>query len=441
MPLALRFAARSHVGLVRTSNQDSGYAGPHLLVVADGMGGHAGGDIASSLAIGAMVHLDDDTVGSRALEGLEDAIADANLRIRQAAEADPALEGMGTTVTALLRTDRRLALAHIGDSRAYLLRGGTMQHLTTDHTFVQSLVDEGRITPDEAESHPQRHMVTRVLTGQPSDEPDLAWREIQHGDRYLLCSDGISGFVAQDTIAEVLADVDSPGLAADRLIDLALRSGGPDNATAIVAHAVRLGDGPDPNVAPQVVGAAAVRRPRGAVPEPRTPAEKAAALTRSATGQGAGDDDLQLAEEGPPSRLGKVGRWVGALAVLAVLLAGLGYAGWQWTQRQVYVGVDGANVAIYRGIHQTLGPVVLNSVLEPTDVPVADLPDFYRSKVDSTVTTRSLDDARSVVADLRTQADACKAAKAAGRTCGTPATAPTPTPTAPTTTNPTGGTA
>ncbi|WP_313666923.1 Stp1/IreP family PP2C-type Ser/Thr phosphatase [Arsenicicoccus bolidensis] len=433
MPMAVRYAARSHVGLVRDSNQDSGYAGPHLLAVADGMGGHAGGDVASSTAIGAMVHLDDDTHGSRALQHLEDAIASANAELHDVAQEQPELHGMGTTVTALLRTDNKLALAHIGDSRAYLLRGEELTQLTHDHTYVQTLVDDGRISADEAEHHPQRSMVTRVLTGQPGDEPDVSWRELRHGDRYLVCSDGVSGFVAHDTIAEILATVPDPGRAADRLVDLALRSGGQDNITAIVADVVRLSDGEGPSTRPQVVGAAAARQMPRAIPD--TPAARAAALTRSASGATA-EPQVTLAEEGGVSRWSRLAKVVASVVLTLVVLAGLAYAGWRWTQQQYYVGTQDDRVTIYRGLDQTVGPVSLSSTAERTDIPVADLPDFYRTRVTDGVTAGSLEAARAVVADLRTQATACAAAKAQGRPCGGPVTTTTslgatPTPSTP----------
>ena len=187
MAIALRYAARSDVGLVRAENQDSGYAGPHLLVVADGMGGHAAGDVASSIAIGEMVGLDDESPGAdSALDLLAKALHTANRELREAMQRQPELRGMGTTVTALLRTGSKIAVAHIGDSRAYLLRDGTLTQITHDHSFVQSLIDEGRITEEEAQTHPQRSLVTRVLTGQDEDKPDLAMREAHIGDRYLV---------------------------------------------------------------------------------------------------------------------------------------------------------------------------------------------------------------------------------------------------------------
>ena len=210
MAIALRYAARSDIGLGRyTNNQDSGYAGPHLLVIADGMGGHSGGDVASSITVGRMVALDGESHGGDALALMARALREANAELARRAAADPALAGMGTTTTALMRYGNKLALAHIGDSRAYLLRDGDLTRLTRDHSFVQSLVDEGRITAEEAETHPQRSVVTRVLTGDPDDEPDLSVREARVGDRYLICSDGLTDVVRDTTLAEALATRDS----------------------------------------------------------------------------------------------------------------------------------------------------------------------------------------------------------------------------------------
>jgi protein phosphatase len=287
LAIALHYAARSDVGLVRQENQDSGYAGPHLLVVADGMGGHAAGDVASSIAIGELVGLDGEGPGAgNALDRLAGALRAANTELREAVQREPELQGMGTTVTALLRTGNKIALAHIGDSRAYLLRDNALDQITHDHSFVQSLVDEGRITEAEAEGHPQRSLVTRVLTGQPDDTPDLAMRETHLGDRYLVCSDGLSGFVAHDTIQEILLKAQPPGATADLLVELALRAGAPDNVTCIIGDIVDLDEDQAPPTAQEVVGAAAERRTKTRA-IPLSPAAKAAALSREALG----DDD------------------------------------------------------------------------------------------------------------------------------------------------------
>jgi len=446
LAIALRYAARSDVGLVRQVNQDSGYAGPHLLVVADGMGGHAAGDVASSIAIGEIVGLDGDSHGADdALDLLAKALHSANSGLQQAMQRQPELQGMGTTVTALLRTGNKIAVAHIGDSRAYLLRDGTFTQITHDHSFVQSLIDEGRITEAEAESHPQRSLVTRVLTGQHDDEPDLAVREARIGDRYLLCSDGLSGFVARDTIQEVLEQAMPPGRAADRLVELAMRAGAPDNVTCIIGDIVDLDKDQAPPTAHEVVGAAAERRGTTTRATPVTPAAKAAALSRQATGRDITEateaESIRLAEEGPSS--GRL-RWLKGLSlvvlVLAVLVGG-GYAAYDWSQRQFFVGETKGHVAIYQGVSQNIGPWKLSHVVDESNIALSDLPDFYRGKVDATLSSANVQDARRLVTDLRVQALECRTTRAAGGTCGssngtpsssssaTPSVTPSATPT------------
>ena len=213
MTLALRYAARTHLGLgPKSRNEDSGYAGPHLLVLADGMGGHAAGDVASSMIVGALAHLDGEGLSAeQALRALEEELANANAGLRRAIRENEDLAGMGSTTIAVLQSGSKLAMAHIGDSRAYLLRDGTFTQITKDHSFVQQLVDEARITQQEATGHPQRSLVTRVMTGNPDDHPDLSVRELHLGDRYLLCSDGLSDFVSADVIQEILTKAPEPG--------------------------------------------------------------------------------------------------------------------------------------------------------------------------------------------------------------------------------------
>ena len=433
MAIALRYAARSDVGLVRQVNQDSGYAGPHLLVVADGMGGHAAGDVASSIAIGEIVGLDGESHGSDdALDLLAQALHSANSELQQAIGRQPELQGMGTTVTALLRTGNKIAVAHIGDSRAYLLRDGTFTQITHDHSFVQSLVDEGRITEEEAEGHPQRSLVTRVLTGQHDDEPDLAVREARIGDRYLLCSDGLSGFVARDTIQEVLEQAMPPGRTADRLVELAMRAGAPDNVTCIIGDVVDLDkEQAPPPTAHEVVGAAAERKVTATRAIPVTPAAKAAALARHASGldveEATDEESIRLAEEGPSSRRL---RWLKGLSLVLVLaiLAGGGYAAYGWSQRQYYVGEAKGHVAIFQGVSQNIGPWELSHPIQESDIALSDLPDFYRGKVDATLSSANVQDSRRLVTDLRVQALQCQTTRAAGGTCGSSSGAPTSSP-------------
>ncbi|GAA3300451.1 hypothetical protein GCM10020295_41250 [Streptomyces cinereospinus] len=300
MSLSLRFAAGSHKGMIREGNEDSGYAGPRLLAIADGMGGAAAGEVASSEAISTIVQLDDDIPGSDVLTSLGTAVQRANDQLRQMVEDDPSLEGMGTTLTALLWTGQRLGLVHVGDSRAYLLRDGVLTQITQDHTWVQRLVDEGRITEEEATTHPQRSLLMRALGSGDHVEPDLSIREVRAGDRYLICSDGLSGVVSHQTMEETLASYQGPQETVQQLIELALRGGGPDNITVIVADVLDLDTGDtlagQLSDTPVVVGAVAENQhhlhDNGIM---QTPAGRAAGLGRQVPGQGGGGGEF-----GPP---------------------------------------------------------------------------------------------------------------------------------------------
>jgi len=236
--LALRYAVRSDVGLLREGNEDSAYAGPHLLAVADGMGGHAAGEVASAAVITAIAPLDAEDPGPDLAGALAGAVATANLRIQELTISDPATRGMGTTLTALLWSQGYAALCHIGDSRAYLLRDGRLVRITRDHTLVQALVDEGTITEDDVAAHPYRSLLLRAVDGRTIAEPDLAPLETHPGDRYLLCSDGLSGVVSEQALHQVLASAADLDEVTSRLVGLAIEGGGPDNITCIVADVI-----------------------------------------------------------------------------------------------------------------------------------------------------------------------------------------------------------
>jgi PPM family protein phosphatase len=431
MNIALRYAARSDIGLGRYSNnQDSGYAGPHLLVIADGMGGHAAGDVASSTAIARLVALDEESAGGGdALQRLTTALADANQDLRDRVAAEPSLHGMGTTVTALLNSGGKLALAHIGDSRGYLLRDGQLTQITHDHTFVQSLVDDGRLTEEEARSHPQRNLITRVLTGERDDTPDLSVREAKPGDTYLLCSDGLTGVVTEETMTEVLGDGSDVGTRAEQLIDLALKGGSSDNITCVVADVVDLDAHTSTiptSTAPEVVGAAAANQVLATGADASSPAGKAAALARSANANGddAADDDL--ADDAPKRK-----RHKGMLFLLLILVVGLvgggGYGAYAWSQQQYFVGTDAGNIAIYRGLPQDVGPVHLSSVFEQQDLTVDQLPSYWRDQVQQRITAPNLAKARAVVENLRDQAATCATTSPTTTPSATPTTTPTAT--------------
>lgn len=261
MPLTLRSAAGSDVGRRRPLNQDSAVTSPRLLAVADGMGGHAHGEVASTVAVGALADLDADLAGRDLsdvdlLGELARAATAAGDRLTELAREDSDLRGTGTTVVALLFDGARIGVLHVGDSRAYLVREEKLHRLTHDHTLVQALVDEGRITPQEALEHPRRSMLMRTLQDGTVVEPDLTEREGRAGDRYLICSDGVTAVLADEEIHEVLAEAAEPEAAVARLIELANDGGGPDNITCVVADLV---DGPDAasDDGPALIGAAA----------------------------------------------------------------------------------------------------------------------------------------------------------------------------------------
>jgi protein phosphatase len=240
--LGIRYAARSDIGRRRPSNQDAAYAGARLLAVADGLGG--GGELASAAAIDALKPLEADVPAGDLLNALDHAVRQASAALHDIAESDPALEGTGTTLTAMLWSGSQLGLVHIGDTRAYLLRDGELFQITHDHTYVQSLVDEGRISPDEATSHPQRSLLLRALDGSADAAPDLSLHEARPGDRYLLCSDGLSTVVPAQAVRDALSATGDPDERVRTLIDLANSSGGPDNIACVVADVVALAQEP-----------------------------------------------------------------------------------------------------------------------------------------------------------------------------------------------------
>ncbi|MFW7414903.1 protein phosphatase 2C domain-containing protein [Demequina sp. SO4-18] len=397
MFLGLHFAARSDVGLIRSNNQDSAYAGPHLLVVADGMGGAAGGDIASSIAVGRLAALDGESHGpDDALDELKSAIADAHAEIVDRAHNDPELSGLGTTVTALLRAGSTLCMAHIGDSRAYLLRDESLDQVTTDHSFVQHLVDTGRLSAADAEHHPKRSMLLRVLGDVDADVPvDISVRETRAGDRWMLCSDGLSGVVSRDTLRKTLLEVTDPADCADELVSLALSAGAPDNITCVVADVVDIDASPDgvgPPTASQIVGSAARDRHRPSAAG-RSAAGKAARLSTP--------DEVDDDEE--PSRASQLWSrarpWLLPIAALLVVI-GAAWGAYAWTQTQYYVGAAGDDVAIYRGIPEHLPVVPLHTLVERTDIALEDLAPYQQTRIDDTIRADTLDGARAIVLAL-----------------------------------------
>ncbi|MFJ6130421.1 Stp1/IreP family PP2C-type Ser/Thr phosphatase [Streptomyces griseoviridis] len=431
MSLSLRFAAGSHKGMIREGNEDSGYAGPRLLAIADGMGGAAAGEVASSEAISTIVALDDDVPGSDLLTSLGAAVQRANDQLRSMVEDDPQLEGMGTTLTALLWTGQRLGLVHVGDSRAYLLRDGVLTQITQDHTWVQRLVDEGRITEEEATTHPQRSLLMRALGSGDHVEPDLSIREVRAGDRYLICSDGLSGVVSHQTLEDTLASYQGPQETVQELIQLALRGGGPDNITVIIADVLDLDTGDtlagQLSDTPVVVGAVAENQHQqhdGTIMQ--TPAGRASGLGRQVPRQGGefgppgSGDDGGYAPSGSFGdyddqdfvKPGKGRRWLKrsfyTVLALAVIGGGL-YGGYRWTQTQYYVGTNGEHLALYQGISQDLAWVSLSKVeKDHPEIELKYLPPYQQKQVKATIAEGGLKDAQSKIDELSVQASACK---------------------------------
>ena len=453
MTLVLRYAVRSDVGLLREGNEDSAYAGPRLLAVADGMGGHAAGEVASSLTIASMAKLDSEPPGGDMLAELAAAVAAANTRLQEMIIANPAVEGMGTTLTALFWSDGHAAVSHIGDSRGYLLRDGELYQITHDHTLVQSLVDEGRISADDVSSHPQRSLLLRALDGRSVAEPDLSVHDAQVGDRYLLCSDGLSGVVSDEMLRETLASMEDPEAAARQLIELALHGGGPDNITCIVADVVdTAASRVSPTGTPVLAGAAAnVHDSRlstdGTGPFGTDGDHRGNHLAGSFDDNGQPSmtmahpmvalddldpDDMALAlasENGTdmtavrarrshraqPRRARRPGRrrWPIVTTSLVVLLAvviGGGYVAWRWSQDQYYVGADskGQEVVIFRGVNQHIAGISLSRPFQPTGIKLTQVPPSYQQTVKATDAASSLSSAQTIVANIRSAVTTCQ---------------------------------
>ena len=394
MAIGFVYAARSDVGLLRRNNQDSAYAGPRLLVVADGMGGAAGGDIASSIVVANLAPLDDFSgTASTLLETMNHALQTAHNELVERSSNDRELRGLGTTCTAILRSGNKLAMAHIGDSRAYLLRNGELTQITTDHSFVQYLIDTGQITKEEAETHPKRNYILRVLGDAPGEvELDETVREAVPGDRWLLCSDGLSGVVSEETLQEVLVENSDPDACCEKLVELALLGGGPDNVTCIVADVED--DISTLSEQPIVVGAAAVN-----YNEPTKGTHGAAGRAAALTAEVAEPDDREIPSPKPRRRR----RWAllgGVFLALLVILAG-NVALWQWSQSQYYAMQDNGNVVIFRGIPQRIFSLELSRPIEVTDISLDDLSEADQVRLEDPVVRSSLEEIDAYLAEVR----------------------------------------
>lgn len=402
-------AASSHIGKVRASNQDSGSVGRHLYVVADGMGGHAGGDVASAIAVQHLYALDHpyDSVEA-AREELFRSILSAGEELTQAVVEHPELTGMGTTVSAMIRVKSSMVIGHIGDSRIYRLREGVLEQITADHTFVQRLVDSGRITAEEAAVHPRRSVLMRVL-GDVDADPDIDTHVIdtQPGDKWLLCSDGLSGYVSERDIAETLLTVDDPELACHKLITQSLSEGAPDNVTVVI---VRIDEDRDtsPPSEPRMVGSAAGPMTYESGPIARKPALPAMLLHPLRALPPADEhfepeaDYLEeLIREDRRRLLRRRITWSLSVLVIAGGIVGAGFGAYQWTQTRYFVGENDGVVAIFRGVPENVGPFELSSLYEESTIEIEDLLLFEQERLEAAIPAESLEDARDILDRLR----------------------------------------
>lgn len=370
----LRVGARTDVGRVREGNEDSYMVHAPLYAVADGMGGHQGGEVASKVAL--------ETLGRLTLEdsadtapNLADAVREANRAVLDRASTDPGLHGMGTTLTALVAEGDRVFLAHVGDSRAYLLRDGRMEQLTEDHTVVEGLVQEGRLTRQEAEIHPQRSILTRALGVDGDIEVDEKSQDVRPGDRILLCSDGLTGMVPEQEIERILAELEDPQRAAEALVEAANDAGGQDNITAVVLDVLAEAEAGDTQPVTPAVAPPEAPRPGG--------------------------------DGWAPEGGGRRRRWPRRLVLwilipLVLVVGALAAVKLLFIDRQWHVGVEDSRVAIFRGIPAEPLGIQLDTVVQQTDIPAGEIARFadYRG-IEEGITAESRDEAESIVAEMQ----------------------------------------
>ena len=403
-------AAVSHVGRVRSSNQDSGYAGRRLFLVADGMGGHAGGDVASAIATKRIAEADGDYDSSQAAaSALEQSLLSANRNLEETVADHSELTGMGTTVSAMLVQQDRVVIAHIGDSRVYLFRSGELSQVSTDHTFVQRLVDAGRITAEEAMVHPRRSVLMRVLGDvEASPEIDTLVIDTHPGDRWMLCSDGLSGVVSFDELHEILSSDAGAKQVADRLVKASLDGGAPDNVTVVV---IDIGDPPAPETPPLIVGSAAAPLAFGTTPEPvRRPGIRLTPFRPHPVQETHFEPDSaeyfdELIEEDERRRRRRRVMWGLSIVLLIGAIVTAFAIGYQWTQTRYYVGEYNGRVAVYQGIQQDLGPIALSHLHSETGVDIADLRSYDQQRVEQTISAGSLEEAFRIVSRLEESVD------------------------------------
>ncbi|MGV8850108.1 MAG: PP2C family protein-serine/threonine phosphatase [Propionibacteriaceae bacterium] len=449
MPLTLRTVAHSEIGLVRKNNQDSGYASPTMVVVADGMGGAAAGDLASTVAITELQKADGHHTGPQMLAVLAGALQKANDRLAELVADDLALDGMGTTVCGALFDGEQLGVVHIGDSRGYLRRDDTLIRLTHDHSWVQSLIDEGRITEDESHVHPHRSLLLKVLNGQPISEPDLELFPLQAGDRIMFCSDGLCGLVTDDLIDDALAGDDLDLVLSD-LVEAAHAGGGLDNITIIVSDVVEAGADDESAMASTVLtvprtaarglvlGAAVTREIPAIRSRPIDLGDGASTTAELTDGSGnlipaaplpLGTAGTERYEPEAGQRRRRLGLW-GAIVAVVLVIAMAGYGTYAYAMTQFLIAPTGPQVGIYQGLQGGFLGVSTNRLVDSTGIQISDLPPAYQERVRAGIQVRSggIAAAQAAVTELRTRSTQCVAQRLE-RSQATQTPTPTPTPT------------
>ena len=403
--------ASSDIGKHRSSNQDSGYSGYRLFFVADGMGGHAGGDIASAIASQRIALTDSQHESlEEAVTTFRNAIVDANQMLSDTVVAHPDLQGMGTTFSGLLLFQGKAIIAHIGDSRIYLARDGKVQQITKDHTFVQKLVEMGRITPEEALVHPRRSVLMRVL-GDVSGNLDVDFSIVDTlpGDRWLICSDGLSGVVPDEVTNRILNSKIAPQEATELLIGEAREFGGPDNITAVLCDVVREDFETDFEPFAQFVGSASnevvIEERKGAkilrLFSPRSLMELLGTPEDPTEFAPESEELLEkiLSETRRKIRF-KTIRVVLSWLLLAGVLAGIGYAAYSYTQTRFYVDIYQNKVTIFQGIRESLGPWKFSEPYFVSDIQLDELPAFQKTLVERSISAEDLEDAERILRQL-----------------------------------------
>jgi PPM family protein phosphatase len=405
--MALKRGAMTDIGRMRKNNEDRFLSAGKLAAVADGMGGHRAGEVASAIAmeeLAALEHAGPWHNPAEAGEALRSVFLLANRRIRETAARDKELDGMGTTMVALLEDGDSVHLANVGDSRAYLLRHGELSQVTVDHTLVQELIDEGRLRPEEAERHPQRSIITRALGVEPEVEVDLFTYKLQPGDRVLLCTDGLSGVLGEAQIRNVLLRVPGPQDAAERLVALANEGGGPDNITVMVLdtddRTVQQGE-PTGDLSAVPTGALPMAR-GGDGGDLMTGVHSRVATAGTRVG---GRVDRRQLEEGRSARAGsradrhsrrRRGRRVLIGAVLLAVVAGVIVGGRWLLFSRYWVGFDDDRVAVFRGVPGDVAGLRLSRLVERTSITRGEVPESMATRLDDGISASGLQDARRI---------------------------------------------